>query len=725
MVAQDLSVSAIGRISVDGAHLRDEHGRVLLLRGVNVSGVSKLPSAPDALVDAEKTHTDPEAISFVDRPFPLAEAPAHFARMREWGLTLVRLLVTWEALSHDGPYPQHPIDAAYVDYLKALLDTMASFGIRCIICPHQDIWSRVTGGSGAPAWTLRAAGFDLERLNASGAAYVPDAPGSLHSTPPKGKAEPTGAFIWPSGYQKLAPATMATLFWGGRTFAPKLGVRVSSGESVNIQDYLQDAFIGAFGALADALGSHEALLAFEAINEPHRGYINLHSWGRWKYETDLHIGHFPSPLQSMALGDGHALDIPFYVKSWPFPSRVSHYSRVDPRGSAWLQKDDPRYPTTRSTPGCIWAEHGVWKWDATKEQPVVLQGDYFNVDPRPGHGGRRVEWYRDFYAPFVRRFSERVSGANRMFLVEPIPNEFMPPWSATPVRQTYTINTTIDTRRPDNMVYAPHFYDLNVLFFKTHGLMSVNVQGLSRGMFILFGVYFGRKGLLRNYCKQINTLVALGRKAVAAPTIIGEVGIPFDVNGGEAMRTGDYRVQHELMYTLVSALEQSFASFTLWNYNPSNTAATGDGWNMEDFSIINLEPHAADRANKLSHDELYRGGRTLDAIIRPYVSKVAGTPLRTRWDASSATLHFAWIAAERTAPTEVFVPRFFFDEVHVQLSSGTFEYRPDEQTLYVTAPPGRQTISISNRAHETPASLPIVVAIIALLLALVLGAYWA
>ena len=107
------------------------------------------PSKPE---DTRAAHSHPEEVSFVDRPFPLSEAPAHFARLREWGLTLVRLLVTWEALSHDGPCPYYRVDADYVAYLKALLEMMPEYGIRCIICPHQDIWSRVTGGSGAPAW---------------------------------------------------------------------------------------------------------------------------------------------------------------------------------------------------------------------------------------------------------------------------------------------------------------------------------------------------------------------------------------------------------------------------------------------------------------------------------------------------------------------------------------------------------------------------------------------
>lgn len=244
-----------------------------------------------------------------------------------------------------------------------------------------------------------------------------------------------------------------------------------------------------------------------------------------------------------------------------------------------------------------------------------------------------------------------------------------------------------------------------------------------QGMFILFGVYFGRRGLLANYCKQIKTLVGLGRKAVGAPTIIGEVGIPYDVNGGEAMKTGDYRVQNELMYTLISALEQSFSSFTLWNYNPTNTAATGDGWNMEDFSIVNFEDRAADRANKLRHDQLYKGGRTLDAIIRPYAAKVAGVPVRTHWDASTATLTFVWEAAKLGAPTEVFVPRLYFDNVYVELSNGTFEYRLDEQTLYVHAPPGRQWIRVSNEPRSSSLAVHVALTTVAAIVAFVVVQY--
>ena len=99
-----------------------------------------------------QTYADPEHLTFVNRPFSLEEAPEHCMRLRTWGLTLVRLLVTWEALSHECPCPEYPINQAYVAYLRSLLGIFSDYGLKCIINAHQDVWSRLCGGSGAPGW---------------------------------------------------------------------------------------------------------------------------------------------------------------------------------------------------------------------------------------------------------------------------------------------------------------------------------------------------------------------------------------------------------------------------------------------------------------------------------------------------------------------------------------------------------------------------------------------
>lgn len=60
--------------------------------------------------------------------------------------------------------------------------------------------------------------------------------------------------------------------------------------------------------------------------------------------------------------------------------------------------------------------------------------------------------------------------------------------------------------------------------------MTVNVQGLARGMFILKALYFGRRAARRNFTTQIGNIVREGRKRLGeVPIVIGETGVPMDL----------------------------------------------------------------------------------------------------------------------------------------------------------------------------------------------------
>ncbi|HVU11201.1 MAG TPA: cellulase family glycosylhydrolase, partial [Phototrophicaceae bacterium] len=134
---------------VDGLWLKDSDGRTRILRGVNLGGSTKVPFKPDGATYISDHFYDHRTVSFVGRPFPLAEADEHFRRLRAWGITFLRFLITWEAIEHAGP---GIYDTDYLDYLHSVIKIAADYGIEVFIDPHEDVWSRWTGGDGAPGW---------------------------------------------------------------------------------------------------------------------------------------------------------------------------------------------------------------------------------------------------------------------------------------------------------------------------------------------------------------------------------------------------------------------------------------------------------------------------------------------------------------------------------------------------------------------------------------------
>ncbi|KAA1475251.1 glycoside hydrolase family 5 protein [Dentipellis sp. KUC8613] len=689
--AHDWSPAGVGgALRVRGRHFVDAHGRVCGLRGVNLSGSSKTPVNHDhATFPAGH-----ESVTFVGRPFPLDEAHEHLARLRRWGLTFVRFLVTWEAVEHDGP---GQYDQSYLAYLRSLLSLLPLYGLTAFVCLHQDVWSRYAGGSGAPAWTLEMVGFDLHALEESGAAWLKGVRGGGHVEAERG--------LWPCGYQKLAAATMATCFWAGDTFAPKVRVRAADGREMSVQQFLQNAFLDMWEAVARAVGDLEGVLGFELMNEPHRGYIGLPSLHGFDYNTDLHLSHVPSALQSFMLGSGYPTTVGHWTRSFPLPTRLTSHSVLNSASRKAWRADGPTGGRD------IWELHGVWGYDTAKNEGIVLRESYFTRDPASASAsGREVDWYADCYFPLLLRWTNRVrsaAGEDKVVFAEPIPNEYCP---ASWTRECC----------PRDMVFAPHWYDLNALFAKAFGDFTVNVQGLSRGMFPLRAFYWGLKGARDNFALQIRNIVQEARKVLGErPIVIGECGIPMDMNKGEAFRTDDWKWQTRMMDAMITGLERSLVSFTLWNYNPDNDDARGDDWNGENFSWFSrARARPAGELPSLEQDcaALDEGARILCAVVRPYAAKTAGIPLEFTYEMTTGAFAYSWAEPKpeggtegdkdkgegegegrvRARETEIFVP--------AQLTRGrrlvvrglragdTYAHDERRQTLFVLpeagAPPG-------------------------------------
>ena len=146
------------RLQAKGCWFKDEAGRTVILRGLD------LRAAP-----------------------PLAEAAEHFRRLTRSGLDFLRVAVTWKSLEGEGP---GLYDQAAIDRITALIEQAGECDINLLIAPCSGFSSR----DSTPNWTLTAAGLDTAALR---------------------QADETWA-------NPFAALTMFTLFFGGDAFAPQL-----------------------------------------------------------------------------------------------------------------------------------------------------------------------------------------------------------------------------------------------------------------------------------------------------------------------------------------------------------------------------------------------------------------------------------------------------------------------------------------------------------------------
>ncbi len=597
----------------------DEHGRTVVLRGVNLGGSSKVPRVPDGATWRRDALREPRAVSFVGRPFPLEEADEHLRRLHRWGLRTLRLLTTWEAIEHAGP---GQYDAAYLEYFEAVARRAGELGFHIFIDFHQDVWSRFSGGDGAPGWTLEAAGFQLDRLHEAGAAFV-------HG----GHGEPLPKMIWPSNVGKLACATMFTLFFGGDVFAPRASV-----DGVPVQRFLQERFFGAVEQVVRRLAGAKGVFGWDVLNEPSAGYIGREDLTR--PFGPVQVGPLPSPLESFALGDGKPRTVGWWKRDLLGP-RVERKVQLNPRGvRAW--RDGAR---------CVWRDHGVWGDDARGE-PVLLRPDHFSrVD------GRAVDFADGFYKPFLKAALGRIRALapDAVFFVEGEPQRGAPSWSAADGA---------------NVAFAPHWYDGVVLFLKDFWpFLGVD--------FATERPVLGAGRIRKSYAAQLRRFTGESHARLGGlPVLLGELGIAFDLSGKRAYRTADFSKQVRAMDRTLTAVEDALLHATLWNYTADNTNARGDQWNDEDLSIYSVDQ----REDPADPDS---GGRALDAVVRPYPLAVAGTLTRYGFDLRARRFELVVEGDARvTQPTELYVPeRHYPGGVAAQVSSGRTQHDATAQRL--------------------------------------------
>jgi endoglycosylceramidase len=164
----------------------------------------------------------------------------------------------------------------------------------------------------------------------------------------------------------------------------------------------------------------------------------------------------------------------------------------------------------------------------------------------------------------------------------------------------------------DNCAYAPHYY-------KPFAILCNGWRGSTASIDLAF--------------RHMEAKAA----DWGVPLFVGEFGIPAD-----AARAGDY------VGYLYDRLDDALASGAQWNDSPGWNPREKDGWNGEDYSI--LDPSGSPRPN-------YR--------LRPFPRKVAGVPFEFQFHppdppARGASLSFTWEHRPETGETEIFVPNALF-----------------------------------------------------------------
>lgn len=614
-------------IYTDGPWFKDELGRTQILRGVNLGGSSKVPYTPNGATHIREGFYDHRHVSFVGRPFPLEEADEHLARLRAWGFTFLRLLVPWEAIEHAGP---GVYDEEYLDYVARVAQKAGDYGFDLFIDPHQDVWSRFSGGDGAPGWTFEAVGMDVTRFSETGAAIVH----AIHG-------DPFPRMIWPTNYSKLATATMFTLFFGGNDFAPQTRV-----EGEPVQEYLQRHYINAVKQVALRLKDLPNVVGYDTLNEPSPGFIG---WADLRTSGGLlRLGESPTPFQSMLLGAGFPQEVDVWDMRLTGAKRIGR-RLLNPGGvRVWREGRD-----------CVWRENGVWDLGADG-QPRLLRPDHF-----ARINGRPVDFANDYLRPFANRYAREIRSvdADAIIFVEAEPNARHADWGP---------------QDAPNVVHAAHWYDGMTLFMKNF-IPFLNVDVFTGKL------VFGRKRVARMFVESLARIKRHAEERMGGvPTLIGETGIPFDMRNKKAYRTGDFSLQAQAMDATMRALEANLLSVTLWNYTADNTNERGDQWNGEDLSIFS-------RDQQSDPSDIHSGGRALEAVVRPYARRVAGEPLRMAFDYKRGLFEFEFRHDPAvSAPTEIFVPNFHYPAGYVvEVSDGEYEVDRAAQTLTYRHETGR------------------------------------
>jgi len=641
----DQSHKTLPKLHVDRNYIRDEYGRYVFFHGVNVSGSTKYPAS-----------TDP--ISYVGKPFPLDQVDFDFKKLKEAGFNVLRLLIIWEGIE---PYTSGEYDLDYLDYIQSIVEKANDYGIYVFLDMHQDLFSRhlckkyhdadlpfglgglaawvesgeqntgplnnIVQGDMAPRWVVQLALYEKN-------VYSPEwcLPSDQVSDPANycdvWPVDPWGANYYISVDVNRCFAT----FFAGDKIYPNWKV---VGKSV--KDYLQDSFMNSWLQVVGRVKDYPNVIGYDVINEPSGTYYLLTIIGM--------LGELLGGNKAKSLTQDDVEQVVDLVLS-------ELVARGIPSETAANLKTILLAPGRLPTTAEEFASMGF---------PIMLPSD----DPHWADIDAVLDLNVSFNRKYLQPLHEKVGQAIQA--IDPDAIIFIE--ESLGLGDTGLIYAMEPMLRPaglNQVIYAPHYY-ADIYPYLGEDPPPRN---------------FTRDEMrYRDYTDAIKAVIGTAAYSLSnVPVLLGEFGTYFNFNGIDQSMAQNYIVSSEILDNYYEALEKLMVSHTQWCYSSENTAASGEGWNEEDFSI-------------LGPDKQYR---SKVAFMRPFVRFASGRPLQMYF---YSDLHYyepmpgrptpyreyflETDAKESDAPTEIFLPELQYPNgFYVYVSDGRCAYDANEHILY-------------------------------------------
>lgn len=677
----------LSQLHTDRTYLRDEQGRYVFFHGINLSCSTK---AGPVAKNAQGQDT------YVGRPFALEAAREHFSRLRSLGFDSTRLLVLWEAIE---PRARGEYDEEYLASLRQLVILAREYGLYVLIDFHQDMFSRhlfvkfnsrpTSGapgspensllslvqpfdqrvqGDGAPRWAVEAclqekkldsphwgtprvtSGLSEEELRNLYDVYQKLSTGQLLGGSDAGVSDAGSADAgvaplpgWvaqlalslppqfpPNETTDLLPFTNWALAHGlsldvARSYACLFaGDTVFPGlerDGLDVKEYLQSAYAAAAARVAEAVGDQPNVMGYDLMNEPSGNYLPL------------------AALAGLMKGGAPGAEGALVALLGPEVGAQALRALVALR----LLPPDTRPETLRL--------YGVDKLDVAAA--LALNTGF---DER-------------YLRPFYERVGQAILGKDpgAILYVESSlgPGSFLGGGVGGGLVAGLWEQPMQPLQGVPQVVFSPHWYA------DIYPFPGFNVAPRS---------FVPEQVRYRDYTQALQKASALSRYSLGnVPVVFSEFGASFDFNGISAAKKAGYDVSAAFLNDYHEAFERLFQSNMLWCYSPENDYGKGDGWNREDFSI--LDPRQAPRG------EL--------AWSRPHARALSGKPISTHFNSdyhsfdpdkgvapARREFEVRYAAPETSAPSEIVVPQAQYpDGFYVWLSDGQAFFDPERSLL--------------------------------------------